>query len=476
MRLAGGVYEGPASHGILQVAASMRGIHAVLRALPTEGYFPALFGLWAKFEEPAPVSLSPIQGRPGGLRRDVEAAVRRNPETEAVILARSDAALLSGEEIPELSLPDSPKTGREMKLIGCGWELPEMGEHEAADLALEELVRTYVAPQERSETPTVNVFGPPVFKPGAEAEFEEVARLLGMLGVGVNARVPLGTTVEDLARLPRAWANVLLYREVGDSATRFLQEEFGMPRITTPMIGSSGTGGVLRVVGELCSLAEEKVQRVVFSELARTAKLPWYARLQRPEALAGRRAVIFGDFTHAVGLGHALAREIGLEVSWAGTYLKHLEQDFLFHAEAFTDRAFVADDPEEVASRIERTRPDVVIGTYLEQRAAENTGASFLPLCPPAAAFPFVQRPLAGYSGAAVLADALDGVLRRPKVEAEPRLKETEEALPWSEEALEDLEEIPAFLRGRARRLAEERARELGAAEITREILEEARF
>src|SRR3712207_7534776 len=46
----------------------------------------------------------------------------------------------------------------------------------------------------------------------------------------------------------------------------------------------------------------------------------------------GRRVAIFGDFTYPLGLGYALAREVGLEVAACGTYLRHLERDFLFHA------------------------------------------------------------------------------------------------------------------------------------------------
>ena len=107
MRLLRGVYEGPGSHGVLRVAASMRGVHAVLRALPGEGYFPALYGARERTGEAAPVTLSPLWEKPegswgpGDLTRDLMNAVRRHPETEAVILARSEAALLSGEPIPE---------------------------------------------------------------------------------------------------------------------------------------------------------------------------------------------------------------------------------------------------------------------------------------------------------------------------------------------------------------------------------------
>src|SRR3712207_3393401 len=143
-----------------------------------------------------------------------------------------------------------------------------MSETEAAELALEDLIQSRMQDRpERSPYPTVNLFGPPIFGPGAAAEYAEAERLLDMVGVEVNARVPLGANAGDLGRLPRAWANVLLYREVGESATLYLQDEFGMPRVTTPMVGAAGTGAALRTVGELCHLSQKRVQQAVWAEL-----------------------------------------------------------------------------------------------------------------------------------------------------------------------------------------------------------------
>ncbi len=408
---------------------------------------------------------------PGHLGRDLSQVVRRHPETETVILARSEAALLSGEEIPAAALPESSDTGMAPKLITCEWESPAIGEMEATDLTLEDLVRAHAGKRERSPAPTVNLFGPPIFNPGAAAEYEEAERLLALIGVDVNARVPLDASVRDLSRLPRAWANLLLYRETGESATLYLQDEFGMQRVTTPMIGSAGTGSVLRSIGELCNLDGNKVQRSIWGELARTTKLPWYARLATPETFQSRRVAIFGDFTYTLGLGYALAREVGFEVAPCGTYLTHLERDFLFHAHTFTEDAFVTDDPGEVADRIEESRPDLLIGTHLEGEVAEGLNIPFLPLCPPVSSHPFVQRPLMGYAGSSVLADALDRSPRR--IEAQARVIPA--GLPWTDDALDELEEIPAFLRGRARRLAEERARKLDAPEVTTELLQDSR-
>ena len=148
-----------------------------------------------------------------------------------------------------------------------------------------------------------------------------------------------------------------------------------------------------------------------------TAKLPWYAQLEPPEVLKDRRVAIFGDFTYPLGLGYALAREVGLEVAACGTYLTHLERDFLFHANTFTEEAFVEDDPEQVAARVEAASPDLVVGTHLEEEVADSLGVPFLPLCPPAKGTPFVGRPLMGYAGSSVLADALDEALTRTRRE-----------------------------------------------------------
>ena len=478
MKLLRGVYEGPQSYGILRVAASIRGVHTLLRTLPGEAYFRPLYGARERTGEMAPVTLSPLREGPddsmapaGNLDRDLSGVLRRHPRTEIVVLARSEASLLSGETIPIITLPEVEGTGRTPRLVTFPWEGPGMRETEAAEVALEDLIRARMHERpERSPYPTVNLFGPPIFGPGATAEYAEAERLLDMIGVEVNARVPLGANTADLGRLPRAWANLLLYREVGESATLYLQDECGMPRVTTPMIGAAGTGAALRAIGELCQLDPKSVQRTIWAELARTAKLPWYARLEPPETFQNRRVAIFGDFTYPLGLGYALAREVGLEIITCGTYLTHLERDFLFHAHTFTEGAFVEEDPDEVAARIEAAKPDLIIGTHLEEGVADSLDVPFLPLCPPVADAPFVGRPLMGYAGSSVLADALDGVLREKTIEPPG-----EAGMQWTDGALQEAAEVPLFLRGRARRLAEEHARQQGSREVTREIFLESR-
>ena len=85
-----------------------------------------------------------------------------------------------------------------------------------------------------------------------------------------------------------------------------------------------------------------------------------------------------------------------------------------------------------------------------------------------------------GYAGSSELADALENALesvpRGPRTRAREEKPEPEARGPrWTGEALAELEEIPAFLRGRARRLAEDHAQAVGSSEVTPRILEESR-
>jgi light-independent protochlorophyllide reductase subunit B len=475
VRLVRGVYEGPQSYGILRTATSIRGVHTLLRALPGETYFPTLYGTRERTGELVPLTLSLLREQPedsmapGNLVRDLSGVLRRHPRAETIVLARSEASLLSGEKIQVDPFPE--RGARNPNLVTFSWEGAGIKETEAAELTLEDLIRAHTQVAfERSPYPTVNLFGPPIFGPGAAAEYAEAERMLDLIGVEVNARVPLVADTRDLSRLTRAWANLLLYREIGESATLYLQDEHGIPRVTTPMIGAAGTGAALRAVGELCQLDPKSVQRTIWAELAHTAKLPWYARLEPPETFENRRVAIFGDFTYPLGLGYALAHEVGLEIITCGTYLTHLERDFLFHAHTFTEGAFVEEDPEAVAARIEAEEPDLIIGTHLEEGVAESLEVPFLPLCPPSADRPFVERPLMGYAGSSVLADALDNALRWKK--SEPI---SESAIQWTDGALQEVAGVPPFLRGRARRLAEDHARRRGSGEVTRKIFLESR-
>jgi light-independent protochlorophyllide reductase subunit B len=482
MKILRGVYEGPGSHGILRIAASINGIHAVLRAYPGEWYFPALYGSWTRTGEPAPVTLSPVRDRPGGswapgdLAQDLSGVVRRRPEAETLIFARSEAALLSGEGAPILALPENPKTGLSPKLVTCEWESPSIREAEATDLSLAELVKAHAQHGPKSPSPTVNLFGPAAFGPNATAEYDEVERTLRLVGVGVNVRAPLGATVEDLSQLPRAWANVVLCRETAESTSLYLQDVFGMPRVTTPPVGSVGNGGGLEgrrptvlpgpEVGAAGGVggASPDDQAAMVRSAGRARDLPGAPRgpLRRPYLHDGSGLYAGPGGRPGGSVGGYVPRAPGERLSLPRPHVHR--------------RGVRRGRPRGRRRPFEETAPDLLVGTHLEREVAEALDMPFLPLCPPIFEHSFAEKPVMGYVGSTILADALEGALREPRsrVRAEPS-RSAPRVPEWTEEALEELEEIPAFLRGRARRLAEEHARTLDSPEVTPEILEESR-
>jgi light-independent protochlorophyllide reductase subunit B len=108
-----------------------------------------------------------------------------------------------------------------------------VNELQAADRTLEQVVRFYIEKARKQgnlETtltpfPSANIIG--VFTLGFHNQHDsrEVRRLLKDLGVVVNEVIPEGGSVTQLKSLPRAWFNVVPYREVGLMAAHYLERE-----------------------------------------------------------------------------------------------------------------------------------------------------------------------------------------------------------------------------------------------------------
>ena len=129
VRLLRGVYEGPQSYGILRMATSIRGVHTLLRALPGEAYFPTLYGAsganrgdGAGHAQPTARASQRTRWRQGTSPATSPVSSGVTPKAEIVILARSEASLLSEESIPVTTLPEAEETGRSPGLVTFPWE------------------------------------------------------------------------------------------------------------------------------------------------------------------------------------------------------------------------------------------------------------------------------------------------------------------------------------------------------------------
>ena len=79
----------------------------------------------------------------------------------------------------------------------------------------------------------------------------ELKRLLAEMGIAVNVVAPFDATPADLARLPDAAFNVVLYPEVAAQAAGWLQRQFGMPMTKTVPIGAAATREFVAEVARL---------------------------------------------------------------------------------------------------------------------------------------------------------------------------------------------------------------------------------
>ena len=68
------------------------------------------------------------------------------------------------------------------------------------------------------------------------------------LGIKVNAIVPEGGKIETLSKLPKAWFNLVPYREVGLMAAEYLKEKYDMPYVSRIPMGVVETNQMIKEI------------------------------------------------------------------------------------------------------------------------------------------------------------------------------------------------------------------------------------
>jgi nitrogenase molybdenum-cofactor synthesis protein NifE len=147
-----------------------------------------------------------------------------------------------GEDVT--SAAQEAKTGaRVIDFASGGFE----GDHRSGYAeAMVRLVKALAEPQASVDPRAVNLVG--VLRGGPDKQ--ELVRLLGRIGVSVNAVLTAGATIGDIVRLPAAALNIVLCEPAGAGAAEYLNDRFGMPSITIPLpIGYRSTQRFLEEVG-----------------------------------------------------------------------------------------------------------------------------------------------------------------------------------------------------------------------------------
>ncbi len=528
MQLTLWTYEGPPHVGAMRIATAMEGLHYVLHAPQGDTYADLLFTMIERRSKRPPVTYTTFQARDlGGDTAELFKTAARDSyerfKPQAMIVGSSCTAELIQDDPGGLA----KALGLPIPIVPLDLPSYQRKENWGAAETFYQIVRTLAKPAEgaakyvRAEgaKPRCNVLGPTALGFRHRDDVREITTLLDALGIEINLMAPLGATPQDITRISQADFNVVLYPEIAVQTVAWLQRTFGQPSTKVIPIGAGATREFIEEVAALAGVDAAPV-------LAQfSSRAPWYSASVDSTYLTGKRVFIFGDATHAVAAARVASRELGFTVVGLGTYSREFARELREAAKLYGVEPLITDDYLEVEAKVAELQPELVLGTQMERHIAKRLGIPCAVISAPVHVqdFPARTSPQMGFEGANVIFDTwvhplmmgleehllhlfkddfefYDGAAAShlgkaaaPKTQGdvpptahievpqETALKAATAVLPsatlatWAIEAEKELNKIPFFVRGKARRNTEAYARERGLHTITIETLYDAK-
>jgi light-independent protochlorophyllide reductase subunit B len=508
----------------------------VLHAPQGDTYADLLFTMIERRAKRPPVTYTTFQARDLG---GDTAELFKTAAREAFARFAPQAMLVGASCTAELIQDDPGGLARALNLPipVVALELPSYQKKEnwGAAETFYQLVRALAGPhapapgtarpaRDPARRPRCNLLGPTALGFRHRDDITEITKLLRTMGIDVHVTAPMGATPADIARLPEADFNVVLYPETAGVAAAWLQRTFGQPATKTVPIGVAATR---RFVEEVAALAGVDPAPALAGAPSRQ---PWYSRSVDSTYLTGKRVFVFGDATHAVAAARIAAHELGFKVVGLGTYSREFAREIREVAAELGVEALITDDYLAVEEKVAELQPELVLGTQMERHIAKRLGIPCAVISAPVHVqdYPARYSPQMGFEGANVLFDtwvhplmmgleehlvhmfrgdfefhgeavpshlggstaprdaamviAATATAAAVPAPAQPAASAPEvtapspaPALSWAAEAEKELSKIPFFVRGKARRNTERFAQESGVATITVETLYDAK-
>jgi light-independent protochlorophyllide reductase subunit B len=411
MQLTLWTYEGPPHVGAMRIATAMRDVHYVLHAPQGDTYADLLFTMIERRDRRPPVTYTTFQARDlGGDTAELfKTAARQAYERFA------PKAMLVGSSCTAELIQDDPgglAQALQLPVPVVPLERPayQRKENWGAAETFYQVVRA-IAGTTRVERaplagrrPLCNLLGPTALGFRHRDDVIEITRLLQQLGVDVSVTAPLNASPDDIARLPQADFNVVLYPETAGQAAQWLQRIHGQPFTKTIPIGVGATREFIAEVAGLAGLAGVDAAGVLAENASRA---PWYSKSVDSTYLTDKRVFVFGDASHAVAAARVAARELGFKVVGLGTYSREFAREVREAAKLYGVEPLISDDYLEVEARIAEAQPELVLGTQMERHIAKRLRLPCAVISAPVHVqdFPARYAPQMGFEGANVLFD-----------------------------------------------------------------------
>nr|YP_009550721.1 protochlorophyllide reductase subunit B [Eustigmatophyceae sp. Mont 10/10-1w]QAA11657.1 protochlorophyllide reductase subunit B [Eustigmatophyceae sp. Mont 10/10-1w] len=505
MKLAYWMYSGPAHIGTLRVATSFQNVHAIMHAPLGDDYFNVMRSMLERKRDFTPVTASVVDRHVlarGSQEKVIENIKRKDKEEtpDLVILTPTCTSSILQEDLQNFVNRASQNTEADVLLADVNHY--RVNELQAADRTLEQIVKFYIEKFEKENSikkiktsnPSVNILGPCNLSFHLQHDIAELKRLLKDLGIQVNCIIPEGASINDLKLIPQAWFNIVPYREVGLATAKLLQNVYNMPYTKICPIGVIDTANFIHEIEEILANFnyQKNFQDYIDIQTRFVSQSAWFSRSIDCQNLCGKTAVVFGDSTHASAITKILSKEMGVHVLLSGTYCKHDEIWFKKSVSDHCDNVLITDDHNLIANMIASLEPSAIFGTQMERHIGKRLNIPCGVISAPVHIqnFPLSYRPFLCYEGSNQIADLIynsftlgmeDHLLEifgghdTTQIGIEQFYNHQKDGLTWNDEAKNELNRTPGFVRNKIKRSIEKFATKNNINIITLEVMYNAK-
>lgn len=298
------------------------------------------------------------------------------------------------------------------------------------DAVLKTLITDVIESSLVKEERTINILG---VVPGHDVFYrgnlDEIKRLLEKIGVKANTFFGTGESIEKIKGYGKASYNILFSEQAGLEAVKVFEDFHKIPYISSDIpIGPTGTRVFLRQIGQILSIEEELVEKVIEEE-----NNIYYSFLERIVDIYSdidfqRYALVAADSYYAYSITRFLANDLGWIPHLISIHDIEEEEKQITYSKKFANLN-IESKPQVVfdsnagalLQRIQHSwplnnkdnkyynslSPAFLVGSGIEKGVAEKIGAGFLSVAFPVSNRVVLNKGYTGFRGGLVFIEDL---------------------------------------------------------------------
>jgi light-independent protochlorophyllide reductase subunit B len=180
--------------------------------------------------------------------------------------------------------------------------------------------------------------------------------------------------VDDIQTMSRPGLTWCPTGKWGPLTAEYLKDELGMPYVDITPMGIVETARCVRAIQQVLNQqgADVDYEAFIDEQTRFVSQAAWFSRSIDCQNLTGKKAVVFGDSTHAAAMTKILAREMGIHVVLAGTYCKYDADWFREQVGEYCDEILISEDNGAIGDRIAQLEPAAIFGTQMERHVGKR--------------------------------------------------------------------------------------------------------